>query len=849
MGGKAYQLARLTCRGLPVPDGVVVPVRLFEARLRSAGLLDEAKALAAKPDPARAAWLHEQVVGMRVPDALEAELRAAVVRLGGAVAVRSSGLDEDGAKRSFAGQHVSVLNVGSDQVAAAVVRCWASLYSASAVSYRQGAAGPAPGGMAVLLQRMVHPVVAGVMFTVNPLNGSWREMVVEATWGLGDALMSGRVTPHWYLVRRPRRAPRPVRKVLERVRLQVVQQDTPPIAEQWSCAPDGTIARQPTPPSRQDRPTLDSAALIALCRMGLKVEALLGAPQDVEWAIGADGEVRVLQARPITTTTAPRARKDVLWTRRFIGERWPEPATPLGWSITAPVLEHFIAYPDVQARYLGGGPALRLVRSRPYVNVTVFRHLAFKAPGAPPPGFMLEFFPPEEAEEWQRRFAAKPSTAVYGAIFRTTFAERRWRRFRWNPFRNHLSWEVYRQRLDRVLPSLQRVPEDPSDAVRIVERGIELMSEYVGVHVTSLLFANMWYQVLESMLANWVPDRAAKLMDGLATCPPGNLTLATNEALWRLGGQAAAGDLDALEAGQPLSSPFQLALDAFLERFGHRSTTSWEIFSPRWAEQPGTLAPILRAQAQAGVEDPSVRSRQQEEGFRVAEAELRRVAPLGWKRATLTYMVRLTRSYLLLRENQRFWFDRLMFALKQSLSWMGERFAEEGWIASASDVRFLTWPEVRGLAEGALAPNSARAWVERRKVRWEEDRAAPEPPAFLRGDEAVEDVVSGKRLQGLGVSPGRARGVVRVVRTLAEGHLLQRGEVLVARSVDPSWTPLFLTAQAVVLELGSRLSHGAVVAREYRVPAVANIGGVLGTLSDGQEVTVDGTRGVVWVHP
>ncbi|MFT6158269.1 MAG: hypothetical protein ACJA00_000841, partial [Myxococcota bacterium] len=124
--------------------------------------------------------------------------------------------------------------------------------------------------------------------------------------------------------------------------------------------------------------------------MGLKVEALSGTPQDVEWAIDVAGTVFLLQARPITRQATPRVRDDVLWTRRFIGERWPMPATPLGWSLMQPVLEHFIAYPRTQQRYLGGGPPLKLVNSRPYVNVTAFRYLTFKLPGAPPPRFMME---------------------------------------------------------------------------------------------------------------------------------------------------------------------------------------------------------------------------------------------------------------------------------------------------------------------------------------------------------------------------------------------------------------------------------------------------------------------------
>jgi len=832
VGGKALHLARLHRRGLPVPRAVVVPVEGFERALRRTKLWDRAQAVRHSGDRED---LHQAIASMDLPRQWEEALVAHARRLGTRLAVRSSGVEEDGRTRSFAGQFLSEIGVAPEDVPAALKRCWASLYSDAAMAYR-GDRGPAPGSLAVVIQKMVAPRASGVLFTINPLNGSWREMVVEAVWGLGEGLVSGQIAPHWYLVRRPRRAPRPVQRALARVRLQLMQEDLPRLERRWTVDGPGDVPRQ-----LQNKRTLSRSALYKLCRLGLRTEAHLGEPQDVEWVLDEAGNFHIVQARPITSSGTPRVRTDVLYTRRFIGERWPEPTTPMGWSIMAPLFDWFIAYPETQARYLGGGPAMKLVNSRPYLNTTVFRHLAFKFPGAPPPGFMLELVPQSEEIGWRRRRAVRPDFSVYGSIFRTTFREKRWERFYWNPFTNHNKWEEVREQLEVDLARLTRTPGSRGDAVRLVDEKVELIRTYVSVHVCSLLFANLWYQVLDGCLANWVPERSASLQERIAVCPPGNLTLATNSAIWSLAKSASEADLEALARGAVPDDRFR----EFLDRYGSRSDASWEIMATRWRQDPSKLVPLIRAQ---GGEDPLQRERSQEEAFNEAMGELRAAIPSGWRRVALEGMIPVVRQYLLLRENQRFWFDQLLFSTQETLLWIGESLASEGILQDASDIAFLTWPEVQGIVAGSLTTDAVEGWVSRRRAQRAADQAVT-PPVFLVGDEPGTPDDAGGRLQGLGISPGRVRGKVRIVRRLSDGQKMKPGEILVTRAVDPGWTPLFATAGGLILEMGSLLSHGAVVAREYKIPAVVNIDGVIGRLRDGDEVTVDGTRGVVWLHP
>lgn len=767
-GGKAAALHRLADHGLPVPRSWVLPVDAFVVFLAANHLDASTPGLV---DRLRAAPLPFPLVS---PAPL--------------VAVRSSAMGEDGRRSSHAGQYESVLGVTPEAFTDAVKTVWASWFSARARAYR-GEGGPP--GMAVLVQEVVDARVSGVLFTINPLVGTWRQMTVEAVWGLGDQLVAGQLVPDRYVLRRPRRTPRPAQRVLARIPL-TVESETIAGQARERVVSRGALESRPTeaPLARK----LLREELVALGRLGLRAESLQHDPQDLEWVQDRAGRFWIVQARPITTRAELPRGGATLWTRRFIGERFPEGVTPMGWSIIAPVLEWFIAYPETSARFLGGDPPLRRLGGHPYLNVTVFRHLAFKLPGAPPPGFMLDFFPPEEVEAWTRRAAAPPDFRVYRSILATTFAERRWRRFRWNPWSNWRAWEGFRDALPRRLAALERSP--PGD---VLHHGIVMLRDYVKVHITSLLFANLYYEVVGPLLPG-------ETQEVLLRAPAGTITRRVNAELWDLA-----------------HHPDRLA--GFLLRHGHRSEASWEVFSRRWAEDPAAVRRL--AELVADGPDPW---RLMATESRETEAAMARLDP------SLRVAVATTQQYLRLREEQRYHLDRLLWALKRKLLERGA-----AWFDDPADVRFLEAGELdAGLDRAELRQIAARRATE---------PVDPSPPDFLRGDEAlVFASPHAARLQGLGISPGVARGRVRVVLHPADGERLRPGEVLVSRSTDPAWTPLFQRAGALVLEMGGLLSHGAVVAREYRLPGVVNVPGATRLLHDGDEVTVDGRSGTVWVH-
>lgn len=804
-GGKAAGLARLVRAGLPVPEGFVLPPEIMGQHLRRHGLLDAAQ---------RGEDIQAPLLGSALSRGLRRELEASARALVGSadvlLAVRSSALHEDGAKESHAGQYLSLLGIRpGEELEGAVLRCWASAGSAHALAYRRAHGQPAGTvEMALLVQRLVEPRCAGVLFTVNPATGSWAEMTVEAAWGQGEAVVSGRVVPEHHRLRRPRWTPRPLLALplgrgLVPIESLPADQDHELVVDRARARP--ALVARPLPEARRRQPILSPAELRRLGRLGLRVEARLGGPVDLEWAIDEAGRVHLTQARPVTAGVDVRRSGPTLWSRRFLGERWTRPASPLGWSLMRELLEWFIAYPETSRRHLGGDPPTRLLRCTPYVNVTVFRHLAFKAPGFSPPRFLIELLPPDEERRWLRRRDQAPDLRVYASILAETARERRWQRFRWNLFTNDRAWAAFLPTLDGRLAELGRPIRGRAEALAHTVAAAALAREYVKIHVCSLLFANIWFEAATAALERHLPPEEVAL--ALRPARP-SATVHLHQ------------DLAALGRGQ-------LDLDAFLARHGHRADGSWELFNPRFREEPGQALALARAAAaRPEVQPPPVPA-------------------LSSLPASARPLVGLARRYLALREDQREVFDRIAWQWKRAWLWLEEE--------QELPLRFLEQGEVRSLLDGELPRPDALALIERRRAAQREEEArrarGDEPPDFLLGeDEAIAQEPDLAMLEGLPVSIGVATGPARVLRTLGDAHRLRPGDILVARATDPAWTPLFLNAHGLVLESGGMLAHGAVLARELRLPAVTQVREATRRVRDGQTITVDGRRGRVWLR-
>ncbi|MDP7111252.1 MAG: PEP-utilizing enzyme, partial [Myxococcota bacterium] len=424
------------------------------------------------------------------------------------------------------------------------------------------------------------------------------------------------------------------------------------------------------------------------------------------------------------------------------------------------------------------------------------------------------------------------------------FRERRWRRYQYNFLTNHKVWERYLPEFERDIDSLSNSFEGPEAGLAEFERARQLVLRYVEIHLLSLLFANLSYQLLGVALRRWVGDRDHQILAALSSAPTRNRTVDGHKAIWKLASLAqqlpavdraltAPDGPPSLEVlGQlPDGQLFVDAVRAFLDEYGHRSSASWEIFAPRWCEEPGQVLRMIAGYLEGGLHtDPFLNEERHRQAYLAARETLGRALRPGrlglpsWKGPSTRALAELTRSYMRLRENQRFYFDRLLFRIKDIYMRVGEQLVQRGQLARADDVVLLTQDEVAELVAGTLAADVAAERIATRRAETQRDCDVNHPD-FLVGDGMpVPSAMDERRvLHGQGISPGRIRGKVRVLKDLSDARKLQRGDILVTRATDPGWTPLFLTAGGLVMELGSLLSHGAVVAREYALPAVVNV--------------------------
>jgi pyruvate,water dikinase len=802
VGGKGLSLGLMTRAGLPVPSGFCITTAAF--RRAHGGPLDD----------------HPELVG--------ALLDAYRLLGGGAVAVRSSATAEDGTEASFAGQQESILGVcGEDAVRDAVARCWASLNTDRAIAYRQKQGIASDGlAMAVVVQRLVDAEVAGVLFTHDPLDPNGTQMLVEASWGLGEAVVSGRVTPDRFHVDRTTGAVRDRH-----------------VATKALMVTGG--GERPVPAEKQAVPCLKEAQLAELAELGRKVEAFYGAPRDVEWAY-ADGRFWLLQARPITVAGAAereqvrreeiealqaRAEPDgTVWAKFNLSEVLSEP-TPMTWAVVRRFMSGRGGF-GLMYRDLGFDPDpcldedgfFDLVCGRPYCNLsrearTHYRSIPFEYPFA--------------------ELKAAPHKALYPTP-RINHHRLGWRFWLFFPFTMprlvmRQTRAVMRQRelagtfpqefRERILPAFN------AETSAALQQGLSDVTSQALVD----LFGHWTRRTLDDFARDSLKPTAlaAILMAGLE----GKLV----RALGPLGARAAVRDLimgvhpdadaDVPAAVRELAGG-KTTREAFLETFGHRCSHEMELSAPRWSEDHAALDRLC-ASAHAAASAPA--------DLEATWARLVAVAKLTPTRATeLRAELDRLRTHLALRETAKHYLVKGLAVLRRILLELDRRHRLNGGIF------FLTPEELPCLVEGAdfgqvIAQRRRRRTLalslEVPQVLFSDDLEAIGRPMVLTGAE---------QLKGTPLSAGVAEAPALV---LAEptGDVPAEPYILVCPSTDPAWVPLFVAARGLVMETGGVLSHGAIVAREFGLPAVAGLADVHRKLKTGQRLRVDGSRGTVTV--
>ncbi|SFM83496.1 pyruvate, water dikinase [Pseudonocardia ammonioxydans] len=801
-GGKGANLGELVRAGLPVPEGVVVTTDAYAAVVEAAGLGPD---LAGADQDAGAA-LRAAFAAVEIPGELRTAILDAYTGLGaGPVAVRSSATAEDLPGAAFAGQQDTFLNVlGPESLLDAVRRCWGSLWTERAIAYRAARdVDPAGVGIAVVVQRMVPAAFAGVLFTADPVSGDRDSVVIDAGRGLGEAVVSGLVTPDHYVLDGTGRV-----RERRRGRQEVVVRG---VAGGGVEHRPGTAPGNTGPASEE----LPDATLAELARLGRAAAAHFGRPQDVEWA-WADGRPWLVQARPMTALPPPP--QPLSRFQRFAGPQFLEmlPSRPYPMDVSGwirPGIGRMVQ------RMLAEIPGLRIDFAEILPEVD---------------GVVDRLVPPRP----------RPTRRLLTAPARNLPRIRRFRPREWTRDPRFERFEREIRELGAVDPRAlgwAELREIPRRALATADLVTDLRVDYLprsGVDLAAL-------SVLRTLLGR---------RDGTGTVGTRTRTEDANRALADLAGLVradpalrAAVETEPSALGEriecdPAFAAFRTALAAFLDEYGHRETASALLLSaPTWGEAPQVVLGMVRMLLD---EPPPARSPGTRAEERLLGHPLVRLTRSGpWVGDLLT----AARAGVAFREDTHFHGTRVLPVLRRAVLETARRLTGSGALGAVEDVWHLRLEELEALDDpAALSPAAAervRATVRDRAARRAELAGVPliAPSAFGSGHPGDGDALLG----GTPAGGGRATGPVRVIRDATDAGRLRSGDVLVCPYTNPAWTPLFQRACAVVVDTGGIGSHAAIVAREYGIPAV--MGTVTGTsvLTDDQVVTVDGDTGRV----
>jgi len=869
-GGKGANLGALIRAGLPVPPGFCVITPAYRAFVEANNLemeirqivdatrMDDPAALDASSDAIHACFQQGEM-----PLALANEIRQAYANLHnppGPVAVRSSATAEDLPDLSFAGQQDTYLNIlGETALLDAVIRCWASLWTARAIGYRaRNQISQDEVALAVVVQQMVQSEAAGVLFTANPLTGKRSETVIDATLGLGEALVSGQVEPDHYVVAGS--GEKILHKTLGAKALSIQGQ-----------VGGGTVTLHHSAASRQ---ALPDEQILALARLGQQAQTFFGSPQDMEWA-WADGNLYVVQSRPVTSLfPLPAGMKDEPVEMLLSFGVWQgmlDPYTPLGQNMFSLLVSGMgqLFGQKINAReqrtILSAGERL-------FVNITgllsnpIGRKVASIFIGAidPVSGAILAELLKEARFSNEISLSLKERFQLIRAV----------RSLVGNVLYNLLWTARGRARLERQIDAALAEAQGYRDTAQNLAELIEAIEA-----VASIMPRQMLPRLVGGIAAGQAPYQnlllrsgeipgAQELLMELARGLPHNVTTQMDLALWRTAQAIRADDhaaayfsttgvegLVTAYRAEKLPGAAQTAIRGFLSIYGMRGVGEIDLGRPRWRENPGDLFQVLKSYLQI---DPAVSPEAVfERGagkIRQVQAQLEQIfsaAPKG-KRIS-PHLVRLLverfRELGGLRETPKFFIVRLLGIYREALLAAGQKLVEAGRLTAAEDVFFLHLWELK-----ALGGSETRHWealiAERRATYARELRRRRIPRIMLSDGTAFYDAPSSgeaaNTLSGTPVSAGVVEGVVRVVLN-PHGVQLIPGEILVCPATDPAWTPLFLAAGGLVMEVGGMMTHGSVVAREYGIPAVVGVSQATTRLQTGQRVRVDGSNGVITV--
>jgi phosphoenolpyruvate synthase/pyruvate phosphate dikinase len=821
VGGKGAQLGELSrIEGIRVPAGFCVTTEAFQRIMADAPSIDDRldRLSRLKPDDrelirALSAEIRQTLAGIAIPDDLAAAITRPLAGLGehAAYAVRSSATAEDSPTASFAGQHDTYLNVvGRAAILEHVSRCWASLFTERAVTYRlRNGFDHRKAQIAVVVQRMVFPQASGILFTADPATSNRKVASIEASLGLGEALVSGLVNPDVYKVR------------------------------------DGEV-EQPIQPERQQPPALTDAQAVRLAQLGRRIEAHFGRPQDIEWCV-AEGDFWIVQSRPITTLFPIPATDDQenhVYLSVGHAQMMTDAMKPLGisfWQLTTP-----------RRMYVAGGRLFVDVASDMASPATGAALLELIGKSDPLTGDALQtilerddFIPtlrderPGPAPGGGKRAPIEADPAIVTGLIERSEASIA-------KVKSDIRGKSGSALLDFILEDIQelkRILFDPQSHRTFM----------------SAMEATWW---LNEHLQKWLGEKNAA--DTLTQSVPNNVTSEMGLALLDVADvirphpevvaflqdvtdDGFLDELPNLAGGREARD----AIQAFLDVYGMRCAGEIDITRPRWSERPTTLLPVILGNIKTF--EPGAGERRFEHGRQEAwqkEQELLerlRALPDGDEKAEeVKRMIDRVRTFIGYREYPKYGMVSRYFVYKQALLEEAERLVQAHVLREKEDIFYLRYEELPDVVRTGQVDDEL---IRERKDAFRSSQALTPPRVFTSDGEILagsyrRDGVPAGALVGLPVSAGTIEGRARVILDMGKAEL-EPGDILVTAYTDPSWTPLFVAISGLVTEVGGLMTHGAVIAREYGLPAVVGVERATRLIQDGQRIRVHGTDGYV----
>lgn len=829
-GGKGYQLARLHHYGFIIPKGFVVSAELYRQLL--------------PPHEQQGTFLNSKLPE-KVLDIIEAALRAHTLD-GKALAIRSSATHEDSATASFAGIHDTVLNLqGRDAIEQAILQCYASLWSARAVSYRRKMnIDNSEIACAVVISELIDAESAGVAFSCDPGSGRTDRIAINANFGLGESVVSGASQPDHYLLDH---------HTLNRVEQTLGQKGKRSVISQHSTA----LVVQT---GKADIAVLNKEQLSQLGCLIMRIYHTLGQSeqhQDIEWLYTA-GHFVITQARPVTAlssyTLPELLDEDEIWTAGNFRDAVPMvlPTLSRGFAHTHinNIMHHALDgsdYPVPEGLNFG-----RLYQGRFYCNASLLQWLWYDATGTAPALTNLNLGGHHAAiniDSAKHDSLIKKLQRGIGALKFLRYVNQ-------HKKRSQQIFADIEHYIDGVMDKDLTVLSDTEllDLSQTIDRRI---GEYDAPFITLSSASGailVIIQILEKQFGAEAPNLANALLAGktaITSADQGYELLALAE---QISDDAAALAWFNSDAYQPTKwrealaddSPFKHAFNNYLTRYGHRAVYEIDFTRPRWSEDPSYLLDTIK-NAIGKSQLAAIKKQQQEQA---SQAWTRVNNKLPWVTRKLVHLfARRAAEGAAVREMAKSIYVKLLTPLRAVMLETGRRLADRALIDDANDIIHCNYYELTTLLKGEWNGEKLPLIIEERKQLQQQLQAQTPPDAIINNvpQRAAPrpHPDNGRLLQGIAVACGNASGPAHVALTPEQGTSISAGYVLVAPSTDPGWTPLFLNASALVMETGGYLSHGAIVAREYGIPAVVNVAGAMDQISNNALITVNGDDGTV----